>query len=107
MTRNELDALAALPRGHGTAPCSVDQALKAVDGCLAVAEARRGGSGLRPGTHPDHRLRDGRPAGAVRTPLHHRGKRRRARCPAAGAPGGPGPASGPKAGFLPGAVYEG
>lgn len=38
MTRDELNALTALLRGHGTVPHSVDQALKAVDAYLALAE---------------------------------------------------------------------
>ncbi|WP_042374025.1 hypothetical protein [Streptacidiphilus neutrinimicus] len=40
MNRDELNAPAALPRGHGTVPCSVDQALNAVDTYLELAEDR-------------------------------------------------------------------
>ncbi|WP_037606767.1 hypothetical protein [Streptacidiphilus rugosus] len=38
MTREELNALAALLREHGTMPRSAEQALKAVDAYLTLAE---------------------------------------------------------------------
>ncbi|WP_042391081.1 hypothetical protein [Streptacidiphilus melanogenes] len=38
MTRDELDALATALRGHGSMSRSVDQALKAVDAYLTLAE---------------------------------------------------------------------
>ncbi|WP_152627855.1 hypothetical protein [Streptacidiphilus neutrinimicus] len=38
MTRDELNALASRLREHGTVPHAVDQALKAVDAYLALAD---------------------------------------------------------------------
>ncbi|WP_042367206.1 hypothetical protein [Streptacidiphilus neutrinimicus] len=48
MTRNELDALAARLRAHpGGVPRAVEQALRALDGYLALAEANPEHEGLR------------------------------------------------------------
>ncbi|WP_042373879.1 hypothetical protein [Streptacidiphilus neutrinimicus] len=47
MTRDELDALAAALRGHGTLPRSVDQALQAVEAYLTLAEAGPDAPALR------------------------------------------------------------